>query len=170
MEYNGLLDSLLDCVAQDDKRSYFDFVKVKSNSKMKAENIKKTNALFESNYGQVRSVLDKSGLDKQELRYLRGCVIEGASLTELSGSFDLYNGPFVAFLSSILAFIIFIDAGTTIEWVKAVLAIFALGSAAFSLYRRSQTNAQKIRLCRLKNYLDVYLDNLDSYQLQAKAA
>lgn len=164
-----LIELLLDAVKQDDKKNYFGFVRVRSNSKLSPENIALTSASFDENYKRVKCILDGACVDKQYLRYLRGKMVDGGYFTELSTSFDLYNGAFTGFLASILAIIILIDNGGPegVWWVKACLSTAVLGAASFSLFRRSQTNAQKVRLLRLKNYLDTYLDNLDFYQKEA---
>jgi hypothetical protein len=164
-----LIDLLLDVVKQDDKRNYFGFVKVRSNSKMSPENIVVTSASFDENYKRIKCIIDGANLDKKYLRYLKGKLMEGGFFTELSTSFDLYNGALAGFFASILAIIIFIDNSGPkgIWWVKAFLTTVVLGAASFSLFRRSQTNAQKVHLQRLKSYLDVYLDNYDFYQAEA---
>lgn len=161
-----LIELLLEAVKQDDKKKYLGFSQVRSNRNLSTDNIAFTSDSFDENYKQVKDVLDDAGVDKQHLRYLRGKILDGGYFTELSTLFDLYNGPLTGFLASILAIIILIDNGGPegIWWVKASLSAAVLGAASFSLFRRSQTNAQKIRLLRLKNYLDIYLENYDLYQ------
>lgn len=165
----ALIELLLDSVKQDDKRKYFGFAKVRSNSKMNIENIAITCASFDENYKRVKCILDGAGIDKQHLRYLKAKVSEGGFFTELSTSFDLYNGALASFMSSILIITILIDNGGPdgVWWVSACLSTFVLAAVTFSLVRRSQTNSQNIRLQRLKNYLEIYLDNLDLYQQEA---
>ena len=166
MKDSELIDLLLEAVKQDDKRNYFDFVTVRSNSKMSLENIELTSDNFDGNYQRVKCVLDGASLDKRYLRYLRGKMTEGGLFTELAQSFDYYNGAIVGFVASLFALVTYLANGGEqgMWWVKAVLSAIVLGAASFSLYRRAQTNTQNIRLQRLKNYLDIYLDNYDLYQ------
>ena len=78
-----LIELLLDAVKQDDKKNYFGFVRVRSNSKLSPENIALTSASFDENYKRVKSILDGACVGKQYLRYLRGKMVDGGYFTEL---------------------------------------------------------------------------------------
>ena len=166
MDDKELLDLLCDCVKQDDKRNYSGYVKVSSNSKLKISNIEKTCLLFDENFERVKCVLDGAGIGKQEIIHIKGRVEEGELLTELSTSYDFYSGALIGFFSSILL-IVFTYKSVEPTWIAGSLSVIVLAAVAFSQYRQSQTNNQKVRLQRLKNYLNIYLENMDRYQLKA---
>lgn len=165
MEDKALIDLLLDCTKQGKSRNYFSFTRFSSDSKLKQKQIAQVNDEFDDCYMRVKLLLSGEGVDKLRVRYLKGKIAEASLFTELSKCFDMYYGILVAFLGAIFIALFYIIDNPYVKIIAALFTSIAIGAALLSRYRTSQTNAQKIRLDRLKNYLDIYSDNMSVYQV-----
>jgi len=164
MDDKALLDLLLDCVKQGGSRNYFGFARFSSDSKLKQEQIGQVDDEFEECFALVKHVLSGEGVDKLRVRYLKAKIVEGSLFTELSKCFDIYYGMFVSFLGAFFIAFFYIKGIEDAKVGAVILTAIVLGAAVLSKYRTSQTIAQQIRLERLKNYLDIYSDNMSAYQ------
>lgn len=161
-----LFGLLIDCVKQDDRDKYFSIASIRNDSRLTATNIADVVTSYSVSYNRIHNALSDSKISLSDLKRIKAQVNEAIYLTEYSSSFDLYYPAFTAFFASILAGVIYLDAGGVIPWVKEVLTTTVLAAAAFSFFRRSRKMAKDTRLRRLANYLDVYLDDFDQASLQ----